>query len=404
MDEELKLNHVDVLILGGGLAGLGAAIALSETQKNTKRCTYLVLEAQNKAGGRVRSEELLTYPPNKYSCVAPENSLLVDTGAQWLHGRNNSLYTISENYQLLSSKQSEEGIGSFFYENSNKIDSFSVKKVDFQICKLLGECEEFARNKIDPFPKSVGQFLRDKFQTFVDGLENLQDKECALNLLDWHIRFQMVDNSCLNLDQLSAKYWGKYSFNGESCQAHYNFKNCFASIIDCLINEFEKNSIHYNKEVIKIRVNDNRIENLNNIANPSNHQMANISVECSDGSLYTANHVIVSFSLGVLKKMHEILFKPSLPYSMQLAIESIGFGAINKILMVFKTAWWQDLDGIQFVFNHKKKVFWFILSRHCFLFVTKNKINDDKYFGKIPLPLNCMYISENALDRLFNRF
>jgi spermine oxidase len=38
-----------------------------------------------------------------------------------------------------------------------------------------------------------------------------------------------------------------------------------------------------------------------------------VSVECSDGSSYTADHVIVTVSLGVLKKKAHSMFHPALP-------------------------------------------------------------------------------------------
>lgn len=362
---EQEVCHTDVLILGAGLAGLGAATKISNASNVSDKFKYLILEAQNRAGGRVKTEEFRSFSKNKNEAPVKnsENNFdFVDAGAQWLHGCNNFLYTISQNYQLLSAHQSEEGMGSFFRENGNRIDPYLVKKVDFRIGELLGECEEFARSKktVD-FPKSVGQFLREKFEIFIDCLENLQDKENAMDLFDWHVRFQIIDNSCLSLDQLSAKYWGRYSFNGESCQAHYNFKNGFGTIIDCLIGELNKKSIHFNKEVTEICIHNKQMELNNNNHNninkrPSNQKIPNISVKCSDGSLYTADHVIVTFSLGYLKKVYKTLFHPNLPSSVHLAIESIGFETINKVFMEFDTPWWHDLGGIQFVFKQNKKV------------------------------------------------
>lgn len=348
--------HVKVLILGAGLAGFGAATKL---MNELSYSDYLILEAQNKAGGRVKTEDFQEYSEKKTgkSIDNMKNSLnFVDAGAQWLHCRNNFLYNFSKNYQLLSDHQSEEGLGSFFHENGNQIDPFFVKKFDFRIGELLSECEEFARSKkAVPFPKSVGHFLREKFEKFVDCLESPQDKENALDLFDWHVRFQMIDNSCLSLDQLSAKYWGRYSFNGESCQAHYNFKNGFGSLIDCLTSELNNKLIQYNKEVTEIHVHKHQIE-VNNNLRPSSRKIPNISVKCSDGSLYTADHVIVTFSLGVLKEVHKTLFHPTLPSSIHLAIDSIGFETINKVFMEFEFPWWHDLDGIQFVFKHNEEV------------------------------------------------
>ncbi|XP_031630832.1 spermine oxidase-like [Contarinia nasturtii] len=206
----------------------------------------------------------------------------------------------------------------------------------------------------ETFPKSVGHFLRKRFQKFIDSLENLQDKENAYDLFDWHVRFQIIDNSCLSLDQLSAIYWGKYSFNGESCQAHFNFKNCFGSVVDCIIDEIRDNSIEYKKEVIEIQIHNSFRTKINE--NAKTHMTtANVSVKCTDGTVYTANHVIVTFSLGVLKKLHKNLFKPTLPSPIHSAIESIGFETINKIFLEFDTVWWNDLDGIQFVFNYKRE-------------------------------------------------
>lgn len=342
-------HHVDVLILGAGLAGLGAATAIS---KGTN-LSYLLLEAQRQAGGRVKTEPMLEFSTSQ-KIHAPSVSGAVDLGAQWLHGRNNFLYTISENNKLLASEQSEEGLGAFFYEDSSQIDEYLAKKVDFCIGQILNECEAFARRtKDETYPKSVGHFLRERFQTFLDNLDNEQDREHAKNLFDWHVRFQIIDNSCLSLDQLSAKYWGKYSFNGESCQAHYNFKNGFGSVIDCLIGELIYDSVHYNKEVTSIRIHENQTE-MNN--NSTSSKRPNISVKCSDGTCYTANHVLVTFSLGVLKKMHEKLFSPSLPRQVHTAIESIGFETINKIFLEFDCDWWRDLDGIQFLFNANEEV------------------------------------------------
>ena len=65
-----------------------------------------------------------------------------------------------------------------------------------------------------------------------------------------------------------------------------------------------------------------------------------IIVYCTDGSVYNADHVICTASLGVLKKHHQTLFTPQLPEVKRKAIESIGFGTIGKIYLEFEKAFW----------------------------------------------------------------
>lgn len=378
-----KELHVNILILGAGLAGLGAATAISNSKT---KFTYKILEAQNEAGGRVKSVHLINYYFNKKSNSAAKeenHQKRMDAGAQWLHGRYNPLYTIAEKYDLLTEDQSVEGLGAFLYEGGRQIDEFFVKKIDFEFGKVLKECEEFAqieklhKLKLKPkinqknrmYPKSVGHFLREHFQEFIHNeIDNQNDKECATDLFDWHQRFQMIDNSCLSLDQLSAKYWGKYSLNGESCQAHYNFERGFASCVDAILNELADTddgspdgSIHFNKHVIEIQINDNNCNQrsfkspnfMNNVEEKKWKNLASISVKCADGSCYTADHVLVTFPLGILKKTHQQLFKPGLPQRVRTAIDSLGYETINKIFLEFNAPWWNNLDGIQFIYDGK---------------------------------------------------
>jgi monoamine oxidase len=66
-------------------------------------------------------------------------------------------------------------------------------------------------------------------------------------------------------------------------------------------------NVKYNKEVIHIKWKDLPEDK--------------VAVECSDGSVYVADHVIVTVSLGVLKEKAHSMFYPALPPQKLNAIE-----------------------------------------------------------------------------------
>lgn len=83
-----------------------------------------------------------------------------------------------------------------------------------------------------------------------------------------------------------------------------------------------------NKEVQKIVYN-------NPIGDP-------IRIECIDGSSYSADHIICTVSLGVLKERHLYLFEPMLPYEKIRTIDGLMFGTADKIYIEFEAPFWSD--------------------------------------------------------------
>lgn len=65
-----------------------------------------------------------------------------------------------------------------------------------------------------------------------------------------------------------------------------------------------------------------------------------IQIECSDGTVLSADHLICTVSLGVLKQCHLNLFEPILPQQKINAIESLSFGVVDKLILEFKKPFW----------------------------------------------------------------
>ncbi|KAI1109039.1 Sec1-like protein [Nemania sp. NC0429] len=66
-------------------------------------------------------------------------------------------------------------------------------------------------------------------------------------------------------------------------------------------------------------------------------------VECEDGSVIEADYVVSTIPLGVLK-YGSIEFQPPLPKRKAEAISHLGFGILNKIILVYDHAFW-DTDA-----------------------------------------------------------
>ncbi|KAI1394236.1 flavin-containing amine oxidoreductase-domain containing protein [Hypoxylon trugodes] len=69
------------------------------------------------------------------------------------------------------------------------------------------------------------------------------------------------------------------------------------------------------------------------------------SVECEDGSIIEADHVVSTIPLGVLKHGN-VEFNPPLPSSKKDAIGRLGYGILNKIILVYSEAFWDTSRDI----------------------------------------------------------
>lgn len=88
--------------------------------------------------------------------------------------------------------------------------------------------------------------------------------------------------------------------------------------------------IHLNKEVQKINY------------HKSISSSKQIQIDCLDGSTYSADHIICTVSLGVLKERHLSLFDPILPSEKFDCIEGLSIGTVDKIFVEFEKPFWND--------------------------------------------------------------
>ena len=156
-----------------------------------------------------------------------------------------------------------------------------------------------------------------------------------MRLLNWHYA---------NLEYANAANVGKLSLGGWDQDAGNEFEGTHAQVIGGyqqvprgLLQAPSKLDLRTRKIVKKITYNMY-----------SGSASAVAKVDCEDGEVFEADHVILTSPLGVLKDQ-SISFDPPLPEWKLNPINRLGFGTLNKVVLVFNEIFWpedRDMFGL----------------------------------------------------------
>ncbi|KOS19338.1 Lysine-specific histone demethylase 1A [Escovopsis weberi] len=145
-------------------------------------------------------------------------------------------------------------------------------------------------------------------------------------LLNWHIANLEYSNAT-NLHNLSLSLWDIDAGNeweGSHAMVVGGYQSVARGLLQCpyplnLTTKFPVKKIRYHGD--------------------SFDEAA--SVECEDGTLVEADAVVCTIPLGVLKQ-GSIQFEPPLPPWKTDAIERLGFGILNKVVLVYEKVFWDS--------------------------------------------------------------
>ncbi|CAH2002172.1 unnamed protein product [Acanthoscelides obtectus] len=237
-------------------------------------------------------------------------------------------HRLAEMHGFLAEEKSEEGLGVFVRNDGTLIDDDLVKKVNWQIGIILEDCKCFMEE--NEYPQSLGDYLDKQFTEYLNASgDDPEIKETMKQLLDWNVRFQIVDNSCHSLKRISAKYWGSYICLDDV--AHSNLKYGYKALINELTKRLPQGNIVCNTKMTSI-----------------DYRGKKIVVECNNKTVI-CDHLILTPSLGVLKEFTAI--RPPLPNRIRESIAAMGFHGISKIFLFFKERWWGNIKGFQFIYD-----------------------------------------------------
>ena len=156
-----------------------------------------------------------------------------------------------------------------------------------------------------------------------------------LRLINWHYA---------NLEYANAVNVGKLSLGGWDQDAGNEFEGVHAQVIGGY-QQVPRGILHCPTRLdLRTRKTVRQIE-----YNPDNRfTYDSTKVLCEDGDSFDADHIVLTTSLGVLKDGN-VKFDPPLPDWKEGPIQRLGFGTLNKVILVYEKPFWkvdQDMFGL----------------------------------------------------------
>ena len=313
-----------VVVVGAGFAGLAAARHL---QCLGHRC--VVVEARDRAGGRVWTERLEGIDPdtNERVVAACEMGGSVLTGAD-----GNPIAVIAKQMALPFWKIRDEC--PLYLEDGEPVDADTDKRVFREFEDCMNEVGE-KRNQLTETDEHGADHLslgRELERTWAEKARAGNKPQIETDLFNWHLANLEFANAG-RLEVLSLGQWDQddpYDFDGD----HVWLPGGNVRLVSAMARELP---IFYGHAVTHVEYPAG--SSAEPVKDREGRAHEGVLVTCKNGREFRADAALVTVPLGVLKK-GSVQFEPPLPERKSRAIDALGFGVLDKVILLFPKPFW----------------------------------------------------------------
>ncbi|KAG1663128.1 hypothetical protein FOA52_000650 [Chlamydomonas sp. UWO 241] len=321
LDAAAAQSMGSVVVIGAGLAGAAAACQLQRWGY-----TVLLLEGRNRPGGRVYTARL---EGGGYSGAA-------DLGGSIITGTDGNPLAVLARQLKIPMHSILTKCPLYLEGGGEEPDKEQDEQAEVSFSALLDRCSEY-RDSLGAIADmiSVGTALDTLFAD-LPAFEDPWRQALRQHLFGWHLANVEFANAA-RAETLSLRAWDQddpYELMGE----HVYLPGGNVRLVEGLLEDVP---VLYNSVVSRIEYGDGA-----DASGPSGSgggggdSGGKVTVTSSAGT-FEVDAVVVTVPLGVLKQ-NKIAFEPELPEAKRIAIHRLGFGVLNKLVLLFPSVFWDD--------------------------------------------------------------
>jgi monoamine oxidase len=307
----------DVLIAGAGISGLAAARTLADAGLRV-----LLLEAQNRVGGRIFTERIHTergsergYTERGYT--ESSGDAVIELGAEFVHGRPPELLALIEEAGLALIERG----GSFLTLEDGELASEEEDSGDGDFFAPLDRLEDFDGPDLT-------------FAGYLDRA-NLPASQ-RVPLIGYVEGFNAADHRVISTASLGVQQRAEADLEGDRS---FFLPGGYDQLPQFLARRFEQagGTLRADTRVYRIDWHPNQDSNQNS---NQDWRPSHVEAHTNQGSFH-ARQAVITLPLGVLQN-DRVAFHPE-PGEILTFARQIAMGQVSRITLHFRERFWQDL-------------------------------------------------------------